>query len=117
MLTLREPYINLQSRSDSALNIQFLIDAFKTDSASFPYRVNIDDLTLEQTRFRYNDILVDQLDMALTLPVFSIDSMDFQLHSLHLRAQLDRLDASFQANLHGDLDSIFAQDMQLVFRD
>ena len=117
LLTLQEPYLNLQSRSDSTLNIQFLIDAFKTDSATFPYRLNIDDLILEQTRIRYNEMLVDQLDMSLTLPVLSMDSMDIQVHSLHLRAQLDRLEASFEADLHGNLDSLFAQDMQLIFRD
>ena len=60
LLTLREPYINLQSRSDSTLNIQFLIDAFKTDTFSFPYRLNIDYFALDQTRIRYNEMLVDR---------------------------------------------------------
>ena len=46
-----------------------------------------------------------------------MDSLDVQLHSLHLRAQLDKLDASFEANLNGNLDSIFAKDMQLIFRN
>ena len=119
-LRLQNPYVNLQSTSDSTLNIQFLIDAFKPDSTNkkdFPFRLNIDYLSLEQTRIRYNDILVDQLDLALTLPVLSMDSVDVELHSLHLRAQMDRLDAKFEANLHGNLDSICAQDLQLVFRN
>ena len=115
-LRLQYPYVNLQSTSDSTLNIQFLIDTFKRDSANFPFRLNIDKLELEQTRVRYNEVLIDQLDLALALPVLSTDSVDIKLHSLHLRAQMDRLDASFEANLHGDLDSIFAQDLQLVFR-
>ena len=116
-LKLKNPYINLQSRSDSTLNIQFLLDAFKSDSVNFPFRLNIDHLELEQTRVRYNEVLVDQLDMALSLPVLSMDSLDVQLHSLHLRAQLDRLDACFEANLRGNLDSVFAENMQLVFRN
>ena len=116
-LRLQKPYINLQSTSDSTLNIQFLIEAFKRDTVNFPFRVNIDQLELAQTRVRYNDILVDQLDVALALPVLSQDSLDVRLHALHLRAQMDRLDASFEANIKGNLDSVFAENMQLVFRD
>ena len=116
-LRLKNPYINLHSTSDSTLNIQFLIDTFKRDSVNFPFRLNIDHLALEQTRLRYNELLVDQLDLALALPVLSMDSLDVQLHSLHLRAQMDRLDARFEADLSGSLDSIFANNMQLVFRD
>lgn len=116
-LRLQNPYINLHSTSDSTLNIQFLIDTFKRDSVNFPFRLNIDHLVLDQTRVRYNEILVDQLDVALALPVLSMDSLDVQLHSLHLRAQMDRLDASFEANLNGNLDSVFAKEMQLIFRN
>lgn len=116
-LRLQKPYVNLRSTSDSTLNIQFLIDTFKRDSMDFPFRLNIDQLELEQMRIRYNEILVDQLDLSLRLPVLSQDSLDVSLQSLHLRAQLDRLDARFEANVHGGLDSIFAQDMQLVFRN
>ena len=116
-IELINPYINLQSTSDSTLNIQFLLDAFQGDSSANPFRLNIDNLKLQQTRFRYNHILVDQLDLNLALPVFSQDSLDLQLHSLHLRAQLDELDASFEANLHGGLDSIFAENMKLTFQN
>lgn len=116
-LQLKKPYINLHSTSDSTLNIQFLIDTFKSDSVNFPFRLNIDYLALEQTRVRYNEVLVDQLDVALSLPVFSMDSLDIQLHSMHLRVQTDKLEATFEANLKGNLDSVFAKDMQLVFRD
>ncbi|MGK3945934.1 hypothetical protein ABK046_47255, partial [Streptomyces caeruleatus] len=72
-----------------------MIDTFKRDSVNFPFRLNIDQLNLVQTRVRYNEILIDQLDLALSLPVLSMDSLDVQLHALHLRAQMDRLDASF----------------------
>ena len=115
-LCLENPYINLQSRTDSTLNIQFLLDRFGKKDVQFPYRLNIDTLSLIQTRVRYNQVLVDQLNLEMGLPVVSMDSLDIQLQHLHLRAQLDRLDASFEANLHGDLDSIFAQDMQIVFQ-
>ncbi len=115
-LMLQKPYVNLQSTSDSTLNIQFLLDLFKRNP-SFRYIVNIDTLKMEQTRVRYNDLLVDQLDIDLALPVLSRDSLDILLHSMHFRAQLDRLDASFEADIHGGLDSIFAQNMQLVFRN
>ena len=116
-LQLQEPYINLQTAPDSTLNCQFLIDYFKRDSGKSSLQLNIDMLQLNQARVRYNDILVDQVDLTLGLPILSADSLDVQLHSLHLRAQLDRLDARFEANLHGNLDSIVAKDMNLIFRD
>ena len=116
-ILLSNPYVNIQSSSDSTLNIQFLIDLFKSDSDSFPLRVNIDTLKLEHTRFRYNELLVDQLNLDLGLPIFSKDSLDLQVNSLHLRARLDRLDASFEADLNGSLDSVFAQNMKLAFKN
>lgn len=116
-IRLHNPYINIQSISDTTLNIQFLVDAFKQDSVNFPFRLNIDTLKLSQTRVRYNDFLVDQLSLDLALPVLSNDSLDVQLHSLHLRAQMDQLDASFETDLHGNLDSVFAENMHIRFRD
>ena len=116
-LRLENPYINLQSRTDSTLNVQFLLERFGKKDAHFPYRLNIDTLSLVQTRLRYNEVLVDQVNLEMGLPVLSMDSLDIELQHLHLRAQLDRLEASFEANLHGNLDSIFAEDMQLIFRE
>ena len=116
-LTLSNPYLNIQHRSDSSLNCQFILDLFqKKDSSEFPLRVQIDNLQLQQTRLRYNEILADHLDLSLTLPILSKDSLDLYIDSMHIRAQLDRLDAAFEANLHGGLDSIFADNMQLKFR-
>jgi hypothetical protein len=115
-LTLKKPYINLQTLPDSTLNCQFLINALRRDSMTFPLHVSIDELNLEKTRLRYNDLLLDQLDLNLTLPLFSKDSLDFHVNSLHLRAQVDRLDASFEANLRGDLDSIHADNMLLNYK-
>ena len=112
---LQRPFINILSTSDSTLNFQFLIDTFKRDSFSFPFRLNIDTLKLEHSRLRYNELLIDQLNVDLALPIFSTDSLDVQLHSMHLRAQLAPLDAYFKADLHGNMDSIYANNMQLVF--
>ena len=99
---MQSAYINLQqSKEDSILNIQFLIDKFKRDSVDFPFQLNINQLELAQARVRYNDILVDQVDVNLALPTLTTDSLDIYLHSLHLRAQMDRLDASFEANIRG----------------
>ena len=115
-IRMQNPYVNLQSTSDSTLNIQFLLDAFGQDTASFPFRLNIDTLKLEHSRIRYNEILVDELNIDLALPVYSNDSLDVQLHAMHLRAQLDHIDAYFEADLHGSLDAIYAQNMQLIFQ-
>ena len=116
-LTLKKPYVNIQHRSDSSLNCQFILDLFQKDNPKeFPLQVHVGKLQLQQTRLRYNDILADQLDLALTLPILSKDSMDIYIESMHLRAQLDKLNATFEANLHGGLDSIFADNMILNFQ-
>ena len=115
---LARPYVNIQSLNDSTLNCQFLLDLFeRPDTFAFPLRINVDELTLTDTRIRYNELLIDQLDLALNLPVLSADSMDITIHHLSLQAQLDQLDAKFAANIHGGLDSIFADKILLEYHD
>lgn len=116
LVELDSPYLNIQAQDDSTLNCQYLLNLFGTDSTSFPLRVNIDKLQLTDTRVRYKELLVDRLNMDMTMPVLSSDSMDFTLHALTLRAQMDRLNAGFEATLRGNLDSLFAEKMQLVYR-
>lgn len=117
-ISLIRPYVNLQSLNDSTLNCQFLLDMQQqSDTMVFPLRVNVDQLQLSEVRFRYNELLVDQLHLDLAMPVLSSDSLDINIHQLALRAQIDRLDAGFSATLHGNLDSIFADKMLLVYRD
>lgn len=117
-LELKGPYVNLQSINDSVMNCHFLLDLFqRPDSVVFPLRMNVDHLQLNDFRFRYNELLVDQLQLQLDLPVLSSDSFAINIHSLELHAQIDRLDAGFNATLHGNLDSLFADEMLLVYRD
>lgn len=115
-IELQKPYINIQKLNDTALNCTFLLERFHSDSTTFPLRVNIDELHLRDMRVRYDELLVDQINVDFVLPVFSSDSLDFKIQSLSLQAQLDRLDAGFRANIHGDLDSLFADKMQLTYR-
>ena len=81
LLTIKRPYLNLYTLSDDKLNCQFLLDVLKRDSGDFPLKVSINQLFLEQTRIRYNEILVDQLDLALTMPMMSKDSVDYYVNS------------------------------------
>jgi uncharacterized protein involved in outer membrane biogenesis len=113
---VKEPYINLYTLSDKTLNCQFLLDAFQRDSTVFPLKVSINQLLLEQTRIRYNEVLVDQLDLALTMPILSKDSLDFYVNSMHLRAKTDKINATFEADIHGKLDSIYAENMVLTYK-
>jgi hypothetical protein len=115
-LTLKDPYLNIHTLPDSTLNCQFLLKAFQTENSTFPLRVAIDQLALEQTRLRYNEFLVDQINLSLTLPVLSQDSLDVYVESMHLRAQVDKIDAVFEADLHGSLDSIFADSLHLKYK-
>ncbi len=116
LIDLQRPYINIQKEGKDRLNCTFLIERFHSDSTAFPLRVNIDALQLRDMRVRYDELLVDQINVDFVLPVFSSDSLDFTIQSLSLQAQLDRLDAGFRADIHGDLDSLFADKMQLTYR-
>ena len=116
-ITLQSPYVNLQTLPDSTLNCQFLLSIFQNDSAELPIQISVNHLYLDKTRLRYNNILIDQLDLALTVPIISNDSVDFYIEKLHLRAQVDQFDAKFEANIHGGLDTIYADNLQLNYRD
>lgn len=110
------PFVNIQTLTDSTLNCQFLLDLFN-DTTSLSLRINVDTLQIVESRIRYNKLLVDRMNLALSMPIFSTDSMDVKLHQLSLRAQLDQLEAKFEAQLHGGLDSIFADDMRFTYRN
>ena len=115
-IRLDRPYIRVRSLSDTTLNCSFLLDLFPADSSAFPLRLNIDALHLYDMRVRYNDILVDQINLDFGLPVLSGDSLDFHIQRLSLRASLGRLDAGFRADIRGDLDSLFADALTLTYR-
>ena len=115
---LKQPYINIHSLNDSTLNCHFLFNQEQqNEKQAFPFRLNIDRLDMSDMRIRYNELLIAPLQLSLTLPVFSSDSLDFHINHLALQAQIDQLDASFRAKLHGDLDSIFADQMLLTYRN
>lgn len=115
---LKQPYINIHSLNDSTLNCHFLFNQEQQhEKQTFPFRLNIDRLDMSDMRIRYNELLIAPLQLSLTLPVFSSDSLDFHINHLALQAQIDQLDASFSAKLHGDLDSIFADQMLLTYRN
>ena len=115
---LKQPYINIHSLNDSTLNCHFLFNQKQqNEKQAFPFRLNIDRLDMSDMRIRYNELLIAPLQLSLTLPVFSSDSLDFHINHLALQAQIDQLDASFRAKLHGDLDSIFADQMLLTYRN
>lgn len=115
---LKQPYINIHSLNDSTLNCHFLFNQKQqNEKQTFPFRLNIDNLNMSDMRIRYNELLIAPLQLSLALPVFSSDSLDFHINHLALQAQIDQLDASFSAKLHGDLDSIFADQMLLTYRN
>lgn len=110
------PYVNVQKLNDTTLNCSFLIDKLTSDSSSFALRVNVDALHLRDMRVRYDELTVDEINMDFGMPVLSSDSLDFKIESLTLQARLGRLDAGFRANIHGDLDSLFADELRLTYR-
>lgn len=116
-IDLTRPYVNLQSINDSTLNCQFIINKLQRSDTIITPRINVDEMLMSGLRFRYNDLLINQLNLSLALPLLSNDSIDVQIHHLALNAQLDRLDATLNAHFRGNLDSIYADKILLKYQD
>ncbi len=112
-IELQRPYIRVQSLNDSTLNCDFLFTKMQQPNAIVLPRVNIDQLTLTDLRFRYNQYIVSDLDLSLNMPVLTSDSLDIQVESLTLDATIDQIDINLHTQLHGNLDSIFADEILL----
>ena len=116
-IELQRPYIRVQSLNDSTLNCDFLFTKKQQPNAIVLPRVNIDQLTLTDLRFRYNQYIVSDLDLSLNMPVLTSDSLDIQVESLTLDATIDQIDVNLHTQLRGSLDSIFADEILLVYQD
>ena len=116
-IELQRPYIRVQSLNDSTLNCDFLFTKKQQPNAIVLPRVNIDQLTLIDLRFRYNQYIVSDLDLSLNMPVLTSDSLDIQVESLTLDATIDQIDVNLHTQLRGSLDSIFADEILLVYQD
>lgn len=116
-IQLQRPYINLQSINDSTLNCDFLFHNTKRNNVLALPRVNIDQLQLCDLRFRYNQYLVHQLNLSLSMPVLTSDSLDIQLKDLTLDATMDNMDVNLHTRLHGNLDSIYADEILLDYQN
>ena len=116
-IELERPYIRLQSLNDSTLNCDFLFTKKQRPDSIVMPRVNIDQLTLTDLRFRYNQYLVSELNLSLNMPVLSSDSIDIQIEELTLDATIDQIDVNLHTRLHGNLDSIVADKILLTYHN
>ena len=116
-IELQRPYIRVQSLNDSTLNCDFLFTKKQQPNVIALPRVNIDQLTLTDLRFRYNQYIVSDLDLSLNMPVLTSDSLDIQVESLTLDATIDQIDVNLHTQLRGSLDSIFADKILLVYQN
>ena len=116
-IELQRPYIRVQSLNDSTLNCDFLFTKKQQPNVIALPRVNIDQLTLTDLRFRYNQYIVSDLDLSLNMPVLTSDSLDIQVESLTLDATIDQIDVNLHTQLRGSLDSIFADEILLVYQN
>lgn len=116
-IELQRPYIRVQSLNDSTLNCDFLFTKKQQPNVIALPRVNIDQLTLTDLRFRYNQYIVSDLDLLLNMPVLTSDSLDIQVESLTLDVTIDQIDVNLHTQLRGSLDSIFADEILLVYQN
>ena len=124
LVRLNEPYVNFK-QYDEGTNIDFLLQAFgnkDADKQPFTMAVNVDDVDIVAARLRYQhipsetDIMVTQLDTRLHLPLYTADSLAAQVERLSLCVGIPRYDVVAQGTLRGDLDTLYADDLAIMYR-
>ncbi|MCQ2345771.1 MAG: translocation/assembly module TamB [Paludibacteraceae bacterium] len=125
MLRITRPYVNFKQDSTTS-NLDFLLRAFsKDDSVKTPFlmKVNVDDVFIDEARVRYRyipedlDVWVSDMNLHARLPEISKDTLLAELLGLQLHAVLPKLDVTFDGKFHGSKDTVFAEDLQLWYRN
>lgn len=119
-----QPYIFLKQDSAST-NIDYLLHAFASDqpdTTNFDYIIGLDAIHISDARIRYrhiptdNDVLISRVQTDIHLPYLTRDSVEADLANLQLRLQLHGVDAYAEAAVHGTMDSLFADRLEVVYR-
>jgi len=126
LIRLVQPYVCLRQDSAST-NADFLLRAFTSTDSISSQQSSINNLSLDRievtaARLRYThipshtDFCVNSLDARLRLPLISKDSLLASLDQLSIRASVPSMDLNFTTSLHGTLDTLYADNLEVNYR-
>ncbi len=124
LIRLHEPYIVI--RQDTAwANYQFLAEAFSSSEPREPLRMplRVKEVAVEEATVRLQyiprdyDIRIRPIDIRLSAPWVTADSMDVRLQRLSMQLNMQQPDLKLETTLHGSTDSIVADRIVFTYRD
>jgi len=123
LVQLRSPIIHIVQDSAST-NLDFLLHAFPKNPNPQPFSYSVECRKIEVlgARVRYQhlpshtDVVLSDIHTDLGLIYSGKDSLKASLRALHVKAQLPPLDGFAEADLHGNLDTLYADQLQVVYR-
>lgn len=121
---VNSPYI-CYCQDSLGSNIDFILRACasKDTTSSFPFEINLKNILIRDARLRYRhtlsgtDVTLSDFEADFALPVISKDTLCAQLNSLSLTAKMAGIDAEVHGAFHGGLDTIWADNFELVYRN
>ncbi|MCQ2339840.1 MAG: translocation/assembly module TamB [Paludibacteraceae bacterium] len=122
-ISLTQPYIRFVQDSAST-NADFLRTLFTGNAQPMPYVVDLQDIAIHQAYIHYihrpsnRDIMVKGLTTEWSLMMDPKASEPIaKVHHVTIKASTSGVDGFIQTQLHGSLDSIYADQIQLVYRN
>jgi len=123
LIQLCQPYVHIVQDSAST-NLDFLFHAFPSNpnQQPFSYGVECRNIEMVDARVRYQhlpsatDLTLSDIQTDIGLLYKGKESMTAELHALHAKAQMQGLNGYLEADFHGSLDTLYADELQVVYR-
>jgi len=123
LVQLNTPTIRLEQDSASS-NIDFLLKAFPKDTTAqpFSYGVECRKIVINDARVHYIhrpsnvDVVVTDINTDVGFVYAGKDSLSATLRALHTKVRMKPVDGYLEADFHGNLDSLYADKMQVMYR-
>lgn len=122
-IILTQPYIRLVQDS-TGTNADFLRSLASSSSQPLPYAIDLQDIAIRQARMHYihrpsdRDVVVNGLttQWSLTMDPKATGPVA-KVQQITVKASTSGVDGYVETQLHGSLDSIYADQIQLVYRN
>ncbi|MCQ2341890.1 MAG: translocation/assembly module TamB domain-containing protein [Paludibacteraceae bacterium] len=124
LVQLDQPFIRIV-RDSTGTNMDFLANAFRNDQPrdSFTYAIDCRRIAIRDAQIRYidrtngTDVQISDIRTDLGLHYAGRDDITAQLQTLHIRAQAQPYRGWLQADLHGSLDTLYADRLVVSYLD
>jgi len=122
LIELCDPAVNIV-HDRAFTNLDFLMQVFskQSDQQSFSYSVECRKIAITGARVRYRylpsatDVLLSDIHTDIGLVYAGKDSVATMLRTLHAKAQMQGVDGSVEADFHGTLDTLFADELKVIY--